>query len=173
MALHSNFILAATAATTLVGVQPTPPDLPWLYAWRVTQIVDGDTFKVSAPWLPSPVGGPKKEIAVRVQGIDTPEKAPRAKCAREASLAQAATDYSRREFLAAKEVLVEVAGEDKYFRLLGDLWLDGVPLSYKLLQAGLAAEYDGGEKVNYWCQKAETEGGWDAVVVRYTAKDSR
>lgn len=146
--------LATSAVLTLVALHPEPKTTPYLYSWHVTEIVDGDTFKVSAPWLPYPL---PKDIGVRIKGIDTPEKLPRAQCAREVSLAKAAEDFSRAEFLKAKEVLVEVAGEDKYFRLLGDLWLDGEPLSTKLLKQGLAVEYDGGTKTNPWCPKEKTE----------------
>lgn len=166
MALPTTTAVAATAALALVALHPGPPDTPWLYSWHVTEITDGDTFKVSAPWLPYPL---PKTIGVRIKGIDTPEKLPRAKCAREASLAQAAEDFARQEFLSAKEVMVEVAGEDKYFRLLGDLWLDGEPLSHKLLKKGFAVAYDGGTKVNHWCSETKSEGGWVTHVLRQAA----
>jgi len=46
-----------------------------LYDVVLTRVVDGDTVAFQAPWLPDPL---KKELSLRVFGVDTPEKGHRA-----------------------------------------------------------------------------------------------
>jgi len=42
----------------------------------------------------------------------------------------------------------------KYFRLVADVYLDGVLLSNELTAAGLARNYDGGRR-SPWCQSGK------------------
>ena len=43
-----------------------------VYKAVINRIIDGDTIVIQAPYLPKPL---KPEIAVRIYGVDTPEKA--------------------------------------------------------------------------------------------------
>jgi len=45
--------------------------------YEITRVIDGDTVEIAVDFLPSPL--PPK-LSIRVMGIDTPEKAPRAQC---------------------------------------------------------------------------------------------
>ena len=62
-----------------------------LYDVELTRVKDGDTVAFKATWLPDPL---PKELAVRVYGVDTPEKGFRAKCPQEDAKGQAATKFT-------------------------------------------------------------------------------
>jgi len=42
-----------------------------LYDAVITRVIDGDTVAFEAKWLPEPL---KKELSIRVFGVDTPKK---------------------------------------------------------------------------------------------------
>lgn len=120
----------------------------WAYGWKVVKVIDGDTVKFEVGFLPKELGN---NIAVRVLEIDTPEKAPRAKCAKEAELGKKATEFSTKAVAAAKNIDVQLKSWDKYGgRVLGHITLDGKDLGKMLIEAGLARPYHG-EKKSDWC----------------------
>ena len=61
-----------------------------VYNWKVIRVVDGDTLEIANEFLPQEL-----KLFVRIKGIDTPEKAPRAKCEQENILAQKASNYTK------------------------------------------------------------------------------
>jgi endonuclease YncB( thermonuclease family) len=117
------------------------------YDYKITRVIDGDTVVIEAPFLPKPL---KPEISLRVDGIDTPEKDFRAKCKSEDILAHDATKFTTEKLQNAKSYKIVIKGEDKYFRLLGDIIIDGENLSELLIKNKLAREYHG-EKKQSWC----------------------
>lgn len=120
------------------------------YPWSVLRVIDGDTVVVRAEFLPAPL---KKELSVRIYGVDTPEKGHRAQCQDEAILAQAATNFTKQFVARAKTIEVGVLDWDKYGgRILGDLKVDGKSLRSVLLELGYARLYFG-EKKSSWCGK--------------------
>ena len=119
------------------------------YNWKVIKVVDGDTVKFEAPWVPAPL---KPEISIRVMGVDTPEKAPRSHCDSENALAHKATDFTTMFIKSGKTVQVKPIGWDKYgSRMLGYIIVDGEDLSSQLIKNGFAREYHG-EKKQSWCK---------------------
>ena len=58
------------------------------YDTQIIRVNDGDTVVIAATYLPKPL---KPELAVRVFGVDTPEKGHRAQCAKEAAAAELAS----------------------------------------------------------------------------------
>ena len=50
------------------------------YDAQIVRVNDGDTVVIAAPFLPAPL---KPELAVRIYGVDTPEKGFRAQCPQE------------------------------------------------------------------------------------------
>lgn len=118
-----------------------------VYNYKILRIVDGDTIEIEAPYLPKPL---KPEILLRISGIDTPEKEFRANCEMEAGLGQYASEYTQQLINQAKEKTIIITGEDKYFRLLGDVMLDGKSLRESLLEKGYARPYYGSKKPS-WC----------------------
>ena len=61
--------------------QKTPQGVT--YDAQIIRVNDGDTVVIAAPFLPAPL---KPELAVRVFGVDTPEKGFRAQCPSEDNL---------------------------------------------------------------------------------------
>lgn len=119
------------------------------YCSEILEVLDGDTVKISAPFLPKPL---KPTISLRISGIDTPEKGFRAKCVSESIKGELAENYTRKLVTEAKSVLVLIEAEDKYFRLLGDVILNGKSLRESLLESGFALPYYG-EKKPDWCKE--------------------
>lgn len=123
---------------------------PGPFGWPVTKVVDGDTIQVDPDWLPEGL-----KLSIRVLGVDTPEKAPKAKCAREAELGKKATEFTARlvsEAQARKAPITFTRIEwDKFGgRMLAYVSIDGKDLTSELIRAGLAREYHGEKKAS-WC----------------------
>lgn len=114
---------------------------------RYVENYDGDTIKVTIPRVHHFFG---KQLPIRLNGIDTPEKHSIDACSREkATLAALETHKVLSE---AKRIELSNIQRGKYFRIVADVMFDGKSLSKHLLKLGLAVPYDGGhkDKVN-WC----------------------
>jgi len=117
--------------------------------YEITRVIDGDTVEIAVDFLPPPL--PPK-LSIRVIGIDTPEKAPRAECDAEAALAKKASAFTKDAVANALEVDVKILKWDKYGgRVLGDVYLDHQSLAESLVSAGLARHYKGDAKQS-WCE---------------------
>lgn len=131
---------------TFVLAQKTPQGVT--YDAQIVRVNDGDTVVISAPFLPAPL---KPELAVRVFGVDTPEKGHRAQCASEDARGRAATEFTKNAVKSTKKHQVVLYGWDKFGgRVLGDIVLDGVSLRQELIRNGFAREYYGDAKQS-WC----------------------
>ena len=120
------------------------------YSFRVLRVIDGDTVQIDAPFLPKEL---HQTLLVRINGVDTPEKGKRARCDYEDKLSQQAKLFVELELRNAKSVLVQLKGWDKYGgRVLGDIIIDGIPLSKKLVAQNYAVPYFGKGKKKDWCQ---------------------
>ena len=127
-----------------MAAEPAPP-----IKAVVARVIDGDTVSIVANWVPDPM---KKEIAVRVYGVDTPEKSFRAQCAKEAELGAKATEFTKAQVAKAKKIEVAYFSWDKYGgRVLGDILLDKQSLRMALINNGFAREYFGDAKQS-WCE---------------------
>ena len=119
-----------------------------MYTAQLIRVVDGDTVVMAATFLPAPL---KPELAVRIYGVDTPEKGPLAKCQAEKDLGELASLYTKAAVAASKQRQVTLYGWDKYGgRVLGDVILDGNSLRQALIAKGYAREYYGDAKKS-WC----------------------
>lgn len=119
-----------------------------VYDVVLTRVIDGDTVAFQANWLPDPL---KKELSIRVFGVDTPEKAHRAKCAAEDARGQAATQFTKDVINKSTKRQIILMDWDKYGgRVLGDILLDGKSLRTMLITNGFAREYYGEAKTS-WC----------------------
>ena len=115
----------------------------------LTRVIDGDTVAFQANWLPEPL---KKELSIRVFGVDTPEKGFRAKCASEDQRGQAATAFTKQLINASTKRQIIMMDWDQYGgRVLGDVLLDGKSLRQQLIANGFAREYYGEAKTP-WCE---------------------
>lgn len=119
------------------------------YDAQILRVNDGDTVVIAAPFLPAPL---KKELAVRVYGVDTPEKGFRAKCPQEDQRGQAASAFTKQAVAQAQQRQVVLYDWDKFGgRVLGDIILNGQSLRAMLIANGFAREYYGDAKQS-WCQ---------------------
>lgn len=118
------------------------------YDVEILRVIDGDTVAFKAPFLPDPL---KKELSIRVYGVDTPEKGFRAKCPKEDTLGKAASEFTKNLVQAATKRQIVLYDWDKYGgRVLGDIVLNGVSLRQTLISKGYAREYYGDAKQS-WC----------------------
>ncbi len=114
----------------------------------ITRVIDGDTVAFQADFLPAPL---KKELSIRVYGVDTPEKGFRAQCPSEAQRGEAASAFTKHAVESAQKRQVVLMDWDKYGgRVLGDVILNGQSLRVMLIQNGFAREYYGEAKTS-WC----------------------
>ena len=119
-----------------------------LYDAKIVRVNDGDTVVIAAPYLPAPL---KPELAVRIYGVDTPEKGFRAQCPSEDQRGQAATAFTKNAVTTTQKHQVVLYGWDKFGgRVLGDIILNGVSLRAELIKNGFAREYFGEAKQS-WC----------------------
>jgi endonuclease YncB( thermonuclease family) len=132
---------------TLVLAQKTPKGV--LYDAQIVRVSDGDTIVIAAPFLPAPL---KPELAVRIFGVDTPEKGFRGQCESEKQRGEAASVFTKQLVAASTQRQVVLYSWDKFGgRVLGDIILNGQSLRAQLIQNGHAREYYGDAKQS-WCQ---------------------
>lgn len=143
-------LLVITLASLVIAsssyAQKTPQGV--LYDAKIIRVTDGDTVVIAAPYLPPPL---KPEIAVRVFGVDTPEKGFRGQCDSEKQRGEAASVFTKNAINSTQKHQVVLYGWDKFGgRILGDLLLNGVSLRAELIKNGFAREYYGDAKQS-WC----------------------
>ena len=118
------------------------------YDAQIVRVTDGDTVVIAAPFLPAPL---KPELAVRVYGVDTPEKGFRGQCDSEKQRGEAASVFTKNLVNASQQRQVVLYGWDKFGgRVLGDIILNGKSLRAQLIANGFAREYYGDAKQS-WC----------------------
>jgi len=141
------------AAAALPALAQKMPKNSATYDAKIIRVSDGDTIVIAAPFLPPPL---KPELAIRVFGVDTPEKGFRAQCPSEAQRGEAASAFTKNAINQAAaqggKFQVTMYGWDKFGgRVLGDILINGVSLRTELIRNGFAREYYGEAKQS-WCQ---------------------
>jgi endonuclease YncB( thermonuclease family) len=147
-----KFLLLLLAVPVLAFAQGKVPAKSATYDAQILRVTDGDTVVIAAPFLPAPL---KPELAIRVFGVDTPEKGHRAMCPSEAQRGEAASAFTKNainQAAAAKgKFQVTMYGWDKFGgRVLGDILINGQSLRAALIANGFAREYYGEAKQS-WC----------------------
>ena len=118
------------------------------YPAQIVGVSDGDTIVIAAPFLPAPL---KPQLAVRIFGVDTPEKGHRAQCPKEAQMGERATEFTKKMVASGQQFQVTLYGWDKFGgRVLGDIIVNGQSVRTALITNGLAREYYGEAKQS-WC----------------------
>lgn len=110
--------------------------------FEVVKVRDGDTFVINIKNIPDVFGS---EIAVRIRGIDTPEKSDDREHIKKIAL-EAKAELERLLSSSKKIVLYDLE-RDKYFRLLAGVKADNIDVGEYLIKKGLAKKYNGGKKV--------------------------
>lgn len=141
-------LITAMIVSVSAIAQKKTPEMK-IYDFAVTRVIDGDTVEFAAPFLPPPL---KPKLAVRVFGVDTPEKGFRAKCESEAKRGLEASAFTKKVITDSKTARIAIIDWDKFGgRVLGDIILDNnVSLRALLIQNGFAREYYGEAKTS-WC----------------------
>jgi endonuclease YncB( thermonuclease family) len=133
-------------APVFVFAQKAPQGVT--YDAQIIRVTDGDTVVIAAPFLPAPL---KPELAVRIYGVDTPEKGFRGQCDSEKQRGEAASVFTKGLINASQQRQVILYGWDKFGgRVLGDIILNGKSLRAQLIANGFAREYYGDAKQS-WC----------------------
>ena len=141
-----KILLVLALLPCLVFAQKTPQGVT--YDAQIIRVTDGDTVVIAAPFLPAPL---KPELAVRVYGVDTPEKGFRGQCDSEKQRGEAASVFTKSLINASQQRQVILYSWDKFGgRVLGDLILNGKSLRSQLIANGFAREYYGEAKTS-WC----------------------
>jgi len=147
-----RFLVLLLLVPVLAFAQGKTPAKSATYDAQILRVTDGDTVVISAPFLPAPF---KPELAIRVYGVDTPEKGHRAMCPSEAQRGEAASAFTKKAVESAAagggKFQVTMYGWDKFGgRVLGDILINGKSLRAALIANGFAREYYGEAKQS-WC----------------------
>ena len=141
-----KFLLLLLAVPMIAFAQKQPKGVT--YDAQILKVSDGDTVVIAAPFLPAPL---KPQLAVRIFGVDTPEKGHRAQCPSEAQRGEMATQFTKQLVQSGRQFQVTLYGWDKFGgRVLGDIIVDGQSVRAGLIANGLAREYYGEAKQS-WC----------------------
>jgi len=108
---------------------------------KVIKVYDGDTITIAAK-LPN-TDGPIYRFSVRLDGIDTPEI--KGKSQAEKELAIQARDVLH-ELIYGKIIELRNVSNEKYGRILADVYLGELNINQWLVSENLAVLYDGGKK---------------------------
>lgn len=123
---------------------------------RVVRAYDADTVTVQYQ-----KDGKVIVESIRVRNIDAPEMGWRAKCAREAIIAELARDEARRFLASGKKVeLVGVISRDRFKRLRARIEVDGKDLGQHLLSK------KNPDLVRPWIEK-----GWNGTEKDWCAEE--
>lgn len=119
-----------------------------VYIYKVTKVIDGDTFEIETEnqsLLIQELG-----LKIRVSGIDTPEM--KGKCNKEKELAQKAKKIAS-ILILNKDVKLSNVKWDKFGgRIDATVEIGDINLAQTLINNKLAVEYNGEKKSKNWCK---------------------
>lgn len=135
------------AFAALLCIQPNVQAHDTVNGVVVNSVYDGDTMRITVAGWPDIMG---HNMPIRINGIDTPEI--RGKCQSEKDKAILARDMVLRMVAAGREVSISNLSRGKYFRIVADVYVDGISIGQTLLEMGLAVSYNGKGKRHNWCE---------------------
>ena len=122
---------------------------------KVIKVYDGDTLIIASklPYKNSPI----YRLSVRLNGIDTPEMKGKDISDEERIAAKNARDFVS-NLVLNKYVKLENISNEKYGRILADVYYKDIHLNELLLKEKYAVPYDGGTKTkpDSWLQYKNT-----------------
>lgn len=120
--------------------------IPPVNTGQVIKVYDGDTITI-AGHLPYD-GSPLYRFSVRLNGIDCAEIKGKSEEEKQCAI-KAQGQLS--QLIMNKTVVLKNVKNEKYGRLLADVYVDDVHVNQYMLDNGLAVKYDGGtkQKVNW------------------------
>ena len=140
-------IIVFTLALTISGATygASKKEYGSIIVGEITSIYDADTFRVDIPDWPPIIG---QRMSIRANGFDAPEI--KGKCESEKVAARKAKQLTVETLRSAKVIELKNMRRGKYFRIIADVYADGVSLSKIHLTAGTARPYHGGKREG-WC----------------------
>lgn len=119
----------------------TIPFIPPIESGQVIKVYDGDTITIATrlPYKDSPL----YRFPIRLKGIDTAEI--KSKNENEKKLAIVARD-ALSELILHNTVVIKNIENEKYGRILADVYLGEVCINEWMIEKGYAVKYDGGTK---------------------------
>ena len=139
--LHKNMSSDLVNLLENVEYRDTIPFVPPIQYGKVIKVYDGDTITIASV-LPNTTE-PIYRFSIRLNGIDTPEI--RGKTEEEKELAIQVRDVLA-EKIYGKMVELRNVGNEKYGRVLAEIYLDGENINQWLVDENFAVAYDGGKK---------------------------
>lgn len=139
--LHKNMSSDLVNLLENVEYRDTVPFVPPIQYGKVIKVYDGDTITIASV-LPNTTE-PIYRFSIRLNGIDTPEI--RGKTQEEKELAIQVRD-ALAEKIYGKMVELRNVGNEKYGRVLAEIYLDGENINQWLVDENFAVAYDGGKK---------------------------
>jgi endonuclease YncB( thermonuclease family) len=110
---------------------------------RVIKVYDGDTITIASKLCHS--DSQLYRFSVRLNGIDTPEMKGKDISEEEKEAAKNARDFVA-NLVLNKFVTLENISNEKYGRILADVYINNIHLNELLLRERYAVKYDGGTK---------------------------
>ena len=124
-----------------VEYSDTIPFIPPIQYGKVIKVYDGDTITIASV-LPNTIE-PIYRFSIRLNGIDTPEI--RGKTLEEKELAIQVRD-ALTEKIYGKMVELRNVDNEKYGRILAEVYLENENINQWLVDENMAVTYDGGKK---------------------------
>jgi endonuclease YncB( thermonuclease family) len=115
--------------------------VPPINTGQVIKVYDGDTFTL-AGHLPYE-GSPLYRFSVRLNGIDCAEIKGKTEEEKQCAI-RARTELE--QLILNKTVVLKNVKNEKYGRILADVYVDKIHVNQYMIDKGLAIEYDGGTK---------------------------
>jgi len=111
---------------------------------HVIKVYDGDTITIASilPYKESPIF----RFSVRLAGIDSPEI--RGKSDHEKKIAQD-SKHALETLLLNRTIILKNIKNEKYGRILADVYLDNLHVNKWMLDNNYAVKYDGGKKQSW------------------------
>jgi len=140
--MSSSAMIAQPDDFSTIAYENTIPFVLPITRGKVIKVYDGDTITIAAK-LPYPES-PVYRVSVRLNGIDTPEI--KGQTQREKELAKQIRDILQSKIMN-KMVELKNTSNEKYGRLLADVYLDDICINDWMIEQGYAVKYDGGTKI--------------------------
>jgi micrococcal nuclease len=125
----------------MIEWKDTIPFIPPIKGGNVIKVYDGDTITIASK-IPIE-NSPMYRFSVRLNGVDTPEIKG---CTDEEK--QCAKEVQKRiaDLILHKDVELKNMGNEKWGRILADVYMDNIHINKLLIDERLAVKYDGGTK---------------------------
>lgn len=108
---------------------------------NINSVYDGDTFRCNIEGVHGLIG---KNISVRINRVDTPEM--RSSTWTEREYAERAKAVTAKLLYSASLIELRNVQRPKYFRILADVYVDGISVADVLIEKNLGRPYFGGSK---------------------------